>query len=41
MFFQRAREDHARRHNPDYDLPGALIGIGACVILRVIRNETE
>ncbi|KRD65954.1 amidohydrolase [Ensifer sp. Root278] len=39
MFFLGAGESHARLHNPDYDFPDGLIGIGARVFMRAIRNE--
>ena len=39
MFFLGAGENHARLHNPDYDFPDDLIGIGAKVFMRAIRNE--
>ncbi len=39
MYFLGAGEDHARLHNPDYDFPDDLIGIGARVFMRAIRNE--
>ncbi len=39
MFFLGAGENHARLHNPDYDFPDGLIGIGAKVFMRAIRNE--
>ncbi|MBD9647495.1 amidohydrolase [Ensifer sp. ENS09] len=39
MFFLGAGENHARLHNPDYDFPDDLIGIGASVFMRAIRNE--
>ncbi|MBW0365493.1 amidohydrolase [Ensifer adhaerens] len=39
MFFLGAGENHARLHNPDYDFPDNLIGIGAKVFMRAIRNE--
>ena len=39
MFFLGAGENHARLHNPDYDFPDDLIGIGARVFMRAIRNE--
>ncbi|MDK1386826.1 amidohydrolase [Sinorhizobium sp. 8-89] len=38
MFFLGAGENHPRLHNPDYDFPDALIGIGARVFMRAIRN---
>lgn len=38
MFFLGAGEDHARLHNPDYDFPDELIGIGSRVFMRAIRN---
>ncbi len=39
MFFLGAGENRARLHNPDYDFPDDLIGIGATVFMRAIRNE--
>lgn len=39
MFFLGAGENHARLHNPDYDFPDDLIGVGARVFMRAIRNE--
>jgi len=39
MFFLGAGENHARLHNPDYDFPDDLIGIGANVFMRAIRNQ--
>lgn len=33
-----AGEDHPRLHNPDYDFPDALIGPGAGVFHRVVRD---
>jgi amidohydrolase len=38
MFFLGAGERHAALHNPDYDFPDDLIGIGARVFMRTIRN---
>jgi len=38
MFFLGSGENHPRLHNPDYDFPDALIGIGARVFMRVARN---
>ncbi|HXV31056.1 MAG TPA: amidohydrolase [Sinorhizobium sp.] len=38
MFFLGAGESHPRLHNPDYDFPDALIGIGARIFMRAIRN---
>lgn len=38
MFFLGAGENHPRLHNPDYDFPDALIGIGARIFMRAIRN---
>lgn len=38
MFFLGAGEDHPRLHNPDYDFPEDLLGIGAGVFVRAIRN---
>lgn len=39
MFFLGAGEKRARLHNTDYDFPDDLIGIGATVFMREIRNE--
>jgi amidohydrolase len=38
MFFLGAGENHPRLHNPDYDFPDDLIGIGARVFMRTLRN---
>ncbi|MDP8917839.1 MAG: amidohydrolase [Pseudomonadota bacterium] len=38
MFFLGAGEKHPALHNPDYDFPDDLIGIGARVFMRTIRN---
>jgi amidohydrolase len=38
MFFLGAGESHASLHNPDYDFPDDLIGIGARVFMRALRN---
>jgi amidohydrolase len=38
MFFLGAGENHPSLHNPDYDFPDELIGIGARVFMRTIRN---
>jgi len=38
MFFLGAGENHPSLHNPDYDLPDDLIGIGTRVFMRTIRN---
>ncbi len=38
MFFLGAGEKHPALHNPDYDFPDDLIGIGARVFLRTIRD---
>jgi amidohydrolase len=38
MFFLGAGENHASLHNPDYDFPDELIGIGARVFMRTLRN---
>lgn len=38
MFFLGAGETHASLHNPDYDFPDDLIGIGARVMTRVVRD---
>lgn len=41
MFFLGAGEAHARLHNPDYDFPEELLGIGARVFLRAIGNVLD
>jgi amidohydrolase len=38
MFFLGAGENHPSLHNPDYDFPDDLIGIGARVFIRTLRN---
>jgi amidohydrolase len=38
MFFLGAGETHPSLHNPDYDFPDDLIGIGARVFMRTLRN---
>ena len=38
MFFLGAGEKHPSLHNPDYDFPDVLIGIGARVFMRVARD---
>ncbi len=38
MFFLGAGERHPRLHNPDYDFPDALIGIGAGVFMQTLRG---
>ncbi|MFC4171029.1 amidohydrolase [Microvirga sp. GCM10011540] len=38
MFFLGAGEKHPSLHNPDYDFPDDLIGIGARVFMRTLRN---
>ncbi len=38
MFFLGAGEGHPGLHNPDYDYPDALIGVGARIFMRTIRN---
>jgi len=38
MFFLGAGENHPSLHNPDYDFPDDLIGIGTRVFMRTIRN---
>jgi amidohydrolase len=38
MFFLGAGERHPSLHNPDYDFPDDLIGIGARVFMRTLRN---
>ncbi len=40
MFFLGAGRDYPNLHNPDYDFPDALIGIGARIFMRLIRNLT-
>jgi metal-dependent amidase/aminoacylase/carboxypeptidase family protein len=41
MFFLGAGERHPSLHNPDYDFPDDLIGIGARVLMRTLRNLLE
>ncbi|KAA3501470.1 amidohydrolase [Rhizobium rhizogenes] len=41
MFFLGAGKDYPNLHNPDYDFPDALIGIGAGIFMRIIRNLTD
>ncbi|MBO9652800.1 MAG: amidohydrolase [Agrobacterium tumefaciens] len=41
MFFLGAGRDYPNLHNPDYDFPDALIGIGARIFMRIIRNLTD
>ncbi len=41
MFFLGAGSDYPNLHNPDYDFPDALIGIGARIFMRIIRNLTD
>jgi amidohydrolase len=38
MFFLGAGETHPSLHNPDYDFPDDLIGIGARVFMRAVRD---
>jgi amidohydrolase len=38
MFFLGAGESHPSLHNPDYDFPDDLIGIGARVFMRTVRD---
>jgi metal-dependent amidase/aminoacylase/carboxypeptidase family protein len=38
MFFLGAGVGHANLHNPDYDFPDDLIGIGARVFMRAARQ---
>jgi metal-dependent amidase/aminoacylase/carboxypeptidase family protein len=38
MFFLGAGDNHASLHNPDYDFPDDLIGIGAGIFMRTLRN---
>ncbi|MBF9235316.1 amidohydrolase [Microvirga alba] len=38
MFFLGAGEKHPSLHNPDYDFPDDLIGIGARVFMRTLRD---
>ncbi|MEQ8394506.1 amidohydrolase [Thalassobaculum sp.] len=38
MFFLGAGETHPSLHNPDYDFPDHLIGIGARVFMRTLRD---
>lgn len=38
MFFLGAGEGHPSLHNPDYDFPDDLIGIGARVFMRTLRD---
>lgn len=41
MFFLGAGRNSASLHNPDYDFPDELIGIGARIFMRTIRNLTD
>nr|WP_256515325.1 amidohydrolase [Alsobacter ponti] len=41
MFLLGAGEDHPRLHNPDYDYPDALIGVGVGVLHRALRDVLE
>jgi amidohydrolase len=38
MFFLGAGEDHPGLHDPDYDFPDELIGVGAGVFMRTLRD---
>lgn len=38
MLFLGAGETHPALHNPDYDFPDDLIGIGARIFMRTVRN---
>lgn len=38
MFFLGAGQEHPSLHNPDYDFPDDLIGIGARVFMRTVRD---
>lgn len=38
MFFLGAGENHPALHNPDYDFPDVLIGIGARIFLRIAND---
>jgi amidohydrolase len=38
MFFLGAGENHPSLHNPDYDYPDELIGVGARVFMRTLRQ---
>jgi metal-dependent amidase/aminoacylase/carboxypeptidase family protein len=38
MFFLGAGESYPSLHNPDYDFPDDLIGIGARVFMRALRD---
>jgi metal-dependent amidase/aminoacylase/carboxypeptidase family protein len=38
MFFLGAGEDHPSLHNPDYDYPDELIGVGARMFVRALRE---
>lgn len=38
MFFPGAGVNHPSLHNPDYDFPDELIGLGAGVFMRVVRE---
>jgi metal-dependent amidase/aminoacylase/carboxypeptidase family protein len=39
MFLLGAGETHPSLHNPDYDFPDDLIGIGARVFMRTLRDQ--
>ena len=38
MFLLGSGEDHPGLHTPEYDFPDELIGLGARIFLRAIRN---
>lgn len=38
MLFLGAGETHPALHNPDYDFPDDLIGVGARIFMRTVRN---
>jgi metal-dependent amidase/aminoacylase/carboxypeptidase family protein len=38
MFFLGAGEEHPGLHESNYDFPDELIGIGAGIFMRAIRN---
>ncbi len=40
LFLLGAGEACPGLHNPDYDFPDALIGVGARIFLRVLREIT-
>ena len=39
MVFLGSGETHAGLHNPDYDFPDALIGLGARIFMRALRDS--